>query len=62
MGCQQRDELEETLMAIREQGRRLAFDGKMTDELLQAQAAQEAEAIQALTDHTAEHGCRGPGE
>jgi hypothetical protein len=34
----------------------------MTDELLQAQAAQEAEAIQALTDHTAEHGCRGPGE
>ena len=62
MECEERDRLELTMMAIRERGAQLAIAGKMTEELVRDQAAHEAEAIQALTDHTAEHGCRGLGE
>jgi hypothetical protein len=60
--CQERDRLEETLIATKEQGERLAFDGKMNDELVREQAVREAEAMQALTDHTAEHRFREHGD
>jgi hypothetical protein len=62
MECEERDRLEQTMMAIRERGTQLAIAGKMTEELTRDHAAHEAEAIQALTDYTAEHGCRELGD
>ncbi|HXC44691.1 MAG TPA: hypothetical protein VNY51_14370 [Candidatus Dormibacteraeota bacterium] len=50
------------MIAVKERGLRLAMTGGMTEELMKEQVAQERETIQAFTDHTAEHGCREPGD
>jgi hypothetical protein len=62
MECLERDKLEHRMIEVRARGLGLAMTGGMSEQLMQEQAAQEIEAIQAFTDHTAEHGCTEPGE
>jgi hypothetical protein len=62
MECSERDKREQRMIAVKERGLRLAMTGGMTEELMKEQVAQERETIQAFTDHTAEHGCREPGD
>lgn len=58
MECAERERLEALLAAIKDRGLRMAMAGEMTEEGIQRLAERQGEAIQALTDHMAEHGCR----
>jgi hypothetical protein len=62
MECEIYDRLEGDLIRIREITTQLAMNGGLTGEKAQQLAQMEREAVDRLTDHRAEHGCKRPGE
>jgi len=62
MECSVYDKLKGDLMAVRERRVQRSLAGDLTDEQAQRDAEDEERAIDRLTDHRAEHGCKSAGE
>lgn len=62
MECRAYDQLEDELLRVRERRVQHSMAGQPADEQAQRDAEDELRAINRLTDHRAEHGCKSAGE